>query len=111
MAEAARIALFGVPTHNGTIEGDTLRFGVEINTPDGEPTDPDTLTFKMMEPDGTVTTFVAGTDDELVNDDVGSSHVDRTLDQAGSHFLRWDAEGDLAGAREESFLVRPSEFP
>ena len=71
-------------------------------------TDPTTLTFKMKEPDGTVTTYVFGTDAELVKDDTGDYHADWTIAKAGRHRWRFIATGGAHGEEPGDFDVRPT---
>ena len=89
--------------------GDKRTLSANFQT--GDPladTDPTALTFKMKEPDGPVTTYLSGTDAELVNDDVGDYHVDWTITQAGRHQWRFIATGPAHGEEPGSFDVRPT---
>ena len=89
--------------------GDTRRlsavFTVAANSPPA--TDPTTLTFKMREPDGTVTSYVEGTDAELVKDSTGNFHVDWLTAKAGRHVYRWIGTGAAAEADTGEFEVLP----
>ena len=89
--------------------GDTRRLSAAFTIAGNSPaaTDPTTLTFKMREPDGTVTTYVEGTDVELVKDSTGNFHVDWLLAQAGKHYYRWIGTGAAAEADTGEFEALP----
>lgn len=73
--------------------------------------DPTDLTFKILEPDGTVTTYIYGTDEQLAKDSTGHYHVYWDCTQAGRHWWRFEATGPLMVADEAAFRVRPSNIP
>lgn len=75
--------------------GDLRRLSVAFKDINGAAADPTTVTFRMRKPDGTVTTYVFGTDSELVKDSVGNYHVDWTFALAGRHV--WRFEGSAGG--------------
>jgi len=89
--------------------GDTRRlsaaFTVAANSPTA--TDPTTLTFKMREPDGTITSYVKDTDSELVADSTGNFHVDWPIAQVGKHYYRWVGTGAAAEADTGEFEALP----
>lgn len=69
--------------------------------------DPTVLTFTMLEPDSTSTTYVSG-DAEVIRDSLGLFHVYWDCTQAGVHRWRFAATGTIAAAEEASFTVRES---
>ena len=71
----------------------------------GTVTDPTTVTFKMTEPDGTVTTYINGTHAQNVKDSIGVYHVDFTITQAGRHFWEFAGTGALVQLEESSFVA------
>ena len=71
----------------------------------GTPTDPTALSFVMRAPDGAETTYLWGTDDELVNDSTGNFHVDWPVAQAGRHHYRWIGTGAAAEADSGEFYA------
>lgn len=83
-------------------DGVTLKVN-DIKNRDGAISDPTTLTFTMTEPDGTVTTYVYGTDTQLVRDSVGNYHVDWVITKVGAHVWKFDGTGTAT-------LDEPSEF-
>ncbi len=89
--------------------GDTRRLSAAFNIAANSPTatDPTTLNFKMREPDGTVTTYLEGTDAELVKDSTGNFHVDWLLAQVGRHRYRWVGTGAAAEADTGAFESLP----
>ena len=86
--------------------GDTRRLSAAF-TVSSAATDPTTLTFKMREPDGTVTTYVWETDAELVKDSTGNFHVDWLLAKVGKHYYRWIGTGAAAEADTGEFEALP----
>ena len=89
--------------------GDTRRLSAAFNISANSPTatDPTTLTFSMREADGTVTSYVEGTDAELVRDSLGNFHVDWLLAQVGRHRYRWIGTGTAAEADTGEFESLP----
>jgi hypothetical protein len=88
--------------------GSVLRLRIRIKSITFVAADPTTLTFKMREPDGTLTTYVYGTHAELVKAGVGDYYVDWTVDQSGQHYWRAEATGTNPGAQESFFDVLES---
>ena len=75
--------------------GDKCRVTCTFKNLAGADTDPTAITFKMLEPDGTVTTYVYGVDAELVKSATGIYYVDWTSDQAGRHLYRFIGTGTV----------------
>ena len=92
--------------------GDTRRLSAAFTVAGNSPpaTDPTTLTFKMREPDGTVTTYVYVTDAEVVRDSLGNFHVDWLLAQVGRHTYRWVDTGTAAEADTGEFECLPGDI-
>lgn len=65
--------------------------------------DPTTVSFSIKEPDGTTTTYVYGTDSEVLKSAVGVYVVDWPATQEGLHRYRWFSTG-TGQAAEESFF-------
>lgn len=79
-------------------------------TVSGTATDPTAVTFKIREPDATVTTYVYGTDAELVKSSTGVYYVDYTTAAEGIHAWRMVGTGTVIAAEEQQFTVRDSRF-
>ncbi len=73
-------------------------------------TDPGTVTFKMREPDGVVTTYEYGTDAGLIQDATGVYHVDWVTAKSGLHAYRFEGTDPCQTAEEEHFYVNQSVF-
>ena len=73
-------------------------------------TDPTTLTFKLKDTSGSTTTYVYGTDAELVRDSAGNFHVNYTPELPGNYYYRFAGTGACQAASEGLFSVRESEF-
>lgn len=95
---------------NRYVVGKVVRMSVAITRTDtGAAADPTTPTFKIKEPDGTVTTYEYPTNAQLVKDSTGNYHVDWTTDQIGKHYYRFSGSGTTApGAEESVFEVTAS---
>lgn len=88
--------------------GDKIRLSCTF-TSGITPTDPTTVTCKVKEPDGTITsgTLAGG---QVIKDDTGDYHYDHTIDQGGRHWYRWEGTGTVVAAAEADFYARESEF-
>jgi hypothetical protein len=75
----------------------------------GALTDPTTVRLKWRRFDA-VTTWIFGTDAEVVKDSVGLYHANIAVTEVGMHYFRWEGEGAIAAAEEGSFYVS-SDFP
>ncbi len=91
-------------------KGDKIRISATFQDANGTDMDPTTITVKHKKPDGTVITWVYGTDTEVVKDAVGKYHADITLDQSGTWLYRFEGTGSVVAAGEEVFHVRKSLF-
>lgn len=87
-----------------------IRIRADIRDFDGDLSDPTTLECTVHEPDGTETTYVLGTDIELVAEDTGKFYVDWDANQAGQHKYRWQALGVIAASFGGSFNIRQPRF-
>jgi len=68
--------------------------------------DPTTVTAKIKDPSGNVSTYVYGTDEELVKDSTGNYHVDVSTDEKGLWYFRFEGTGTCEAVEESSFRVR-----
>lgn len=91
--------------------GDVYRASVSFVDEDGVAADPSAITFRWRKPDGTRSSYVYGTDAELVKSSTGSYYVDLDLDQAGVWTYRFEGTGgDAKAAEEDKFTVLESDF-
>jgi hypothetical protein len=92
--------------------GDCVRLSASFRAlATGALTDPTTVTFKTkVGESGAVTTYVYGTDAELVKDSTGVFHVDLPFTQAGTHYYRFVGTGAVKAAVEDELEVEPSQF-
>lgn len=94
-----------------TYVNDTKRIAINYQDDDGVDVDPDGVTFKLMSPRGTITTYVYGTDAELVRLNTGDYHVDVTPTESGRWHWRWISTGTgKATATEGTLVVQWSEI-
>lgn len=72
----------------------------------GVPTDPTTLTLKVLAPgDLTVTTYTYPTDPIIVKDSTGNYHADLPLDASGTWRYDWQGTGAAAFSEGGKFYV------
>lgn len=91
--------------------GSPVRVGAHFEEDDGDDVDPTTVTFKLRSPLGVETTYVWGTDDEVVKEDTGDYYAVVTPDQGGRWLWRWQTTGtDKTIAFEGDFVVQDSQF-
>ena len=88
--------------------GDRVRISTTVLNSAGTATDPTTLTFKIVTPAGVTTTYVYGTDAELVKASTGNYYVDYTTPTYGRFPYRWVATGNVTQATEGTLVVRKS---
>jgi len=69
-------------------------------------TDPTTVKCKIMDPSRNVTTYVYGTDAELVKDSTGLYHVDIVTDEVQEWNFRFEGTGSCVAVEESTFGVR-----
>ena len=73
-------------------------------------TDPAAITFKVKNPSGTTTTYVYGTDAQLVKDSTGTYYVDVSINSAGVWYYRFASTGSGQAAGENYFRARSTYF-
>lgn len=73
-------------------------------------TDPTAVTFKVRAPSGTVTTYIYGTDAQLVKSATGVYYVDYTPAAEGIYAWRMAGTGTCVAAEEQQFTVKDSRF-
>jgi uncharacterized protein YfaS (alpha-2-macroglobulin family) len=83
--------------------GSTVRLGATFRT-QGAFADPTTVTLKVKDPTGTVTTFTHPA--SLTKDATGRYHRDITPNVPGQWYYRYFATGAVEATIEETFRVR-----
>lgn len=73
-------------------------------------TDPTTVTCKVMDPSKNVSTYVYGTNNELVKDSTGVYHVDVVTDEKKQWSFRFEGTGACVAVDEDDFGVT-TKFP
>ena len=89
--------------------GDTRRLTVTFTNLAGANTDPTGVTFTIKKPDGTITTYVYGTDSQLVKSAVGIYYVDYSIALAGRHVYRFAGTGAIVAAENGEIYARRNE--
>lgn len=96
-------------TQNHYSVGNLVRVSAVFKDAAGTAIDPTTVGFKVRRPDtGAVTTYVYGTDAQLVKDSVGNYHVDVSADATGEWPYRFYSTGTGQAAQESSFFADAS---
>jgi hypothetical protein len=93
-------------------QGTTIRIPVNFQNDEDEDIDPGTVTFKLISHEsGAITTYVYGTDEELIKTGTGDYYVDVTPTEAGHYTYRWETTGtNQLLATEGVFVVQASPF-
>lgn len=88
--------------------GDKVRLSAAFTDIDELPSDPGGVRFTVREPGGVRTSYVYGSEAELVKDSTGNYHVDWLTTKPGRH--RYGFYGITSGQAvdEGEFLVQPS---
>lgn len=90
--------------------GDMVRLTVGFTSAGGGLADPGTITCKIKQPNGAVTTYVYEEEAELVKESVGSYYLDIQVDAPGTWHYRWAGNGTVTAAAESAFRVLESEI-
>lgn len=90
--------------------GDVVRLDVAFTTQADVAVDPGTITVKIKNPIGTVTTYVYGVDAEVIRDSTGNYYVLIDADKEGVWYYRWEGTGANQSADEDTFTVADSQF-
>lgn len=73
--------------------------------------DPDTITVKIMSPQGTISSYVYATDAEVIKASTGDYYIDYTPNASGLWHYRWETTGENESiAVEGQFRVMSSPF-
>lgn len=90
--------------------GDLVRVTATFTNLEGTASDPEGVSVRVRQPDGTVTTLVYGTDNAVVRDNTGVYHVDIDATTAGTWSYRFAGTGTGRGAAESTFFVQRTRF-
>jgi hypothetical protein len=89
----------------------TVRIAVNFQDDDGTDVDPSTVSFKSYSPNGAISSYVYGTDSEVIRANTGDYYVDFVPAQSGRWFYRWASTGSgTAIALEGEVVVQASVF-
>ena len=86
--------------------GDQRRLTVTFTDINDTAADPTGVTFVMVAPDGTQTSYIYLTDSELVKEGVGVYYVDFAITQRGRHAYRFAGTGAVVAAEAGEFYAR-----
>lgn len=88
--------------------GDSVRLSVTF-TVGTTPTDPTTITAKVRNAAGTVTTYTYAAA-QITKDSTGVYHLDITVNLSGTWVYRFEGTGTCIAAIEQILYVEPSAF-
>lgn len=88
--------------------GDKARLSAAFTDAAGTAADPGGVQFKLKSPSGAVTTYVYGTDAEVVKDSTGNYHVDWLIAAAGRHYYGFYGITSGQAVAEGEFRAQPS---
>lgn len=91
-------------------KGDLVRSSVAFLNASSVATDPTTITVKVEDPSQNESTYVYGTDADVVKDSTGNYHLDVTPDETGTWVVRWIGTGTVAQVDEDPFYCKRSDF-
>jgi hypothetical protein len=86
--------------------GDRIVCSATFVDADGEPVDPDTVSFEMRLPNRSKVTKVYGTDPEVQKTGVGVYEISRDVELSGDYYYRFWSTGNGKAAGEMHFKVR-----
>lgn len=75
------------------VVGSPVRLAANFQDEDRTDIDPATVTVKLLSPGGTQSSWVYGTDAELVKVNTGDYYIDVTPDASGRWAFRWESTG------------------
>ena len=90
--------------------GDSVTCAAVFKTPAGVLQDPANVSFSYKTPLGVETTYVYGTDSELVKDSTGNYHANVNANAVGQWYYRFFSTGTGQAAAEGGFAVKRSQF-
>lgn len=91
--------------------GTTVRVAANFQDDDRNDVDPSTITFKLMSPYGTTTSYVYGTDAALVKLSTGDYMIDVVPDASGRWHYRWESTGNNTAIKfNGNFVVEYDPF-
>lgn len=95
---------------NEYYRGTTVRCSVTFKDAADVKANPGTVIFKFLDPSGNATSYLYGTDSEVVNPAVGEFHCDVYVDESGVWTQGWWGTDPVPAAAEAQFSVLESEF-
>lgn len=91
-------------------KGDLVRVSAAFTDSAGAAADPTGVTLKVIEPDGTQTSYVYGTDAEVIKASTGNYYADIAADAAGGWHYQWAGSGAVVAVQPGQFAVQPTAF-
>lgn len=92
---------------NTYYKGSVPRLTATFKNISGVKTDPTTITFHCVQPDGTVyTRTYGGVDAQVKRSEAGVYYIDFLCAQGGRHGYQWTGAGAVVAVAEGGFYVR-----
>jgi hypothetical protein len=73
--------------------GQAVRIPINFEDSSDADIDPATVQFQFKDPRGVITTYVYGTDAQLIRSDAGDYYVDVVPDRSGRWYYKWLTSG------------------
>lgn len=90
--------------------GQVVRLRAAFTNQDGAAVDPGALSLKIKSPLGVETTYVYGTDVEVVKESDGNYYADVEPDHQGVYDAKWIGTGSNKGSKKHRFQVAEDHF-
>jgi hypothetical protein len=85
--------------------GETVKFTAQITNLKNQLTDPVGIMFKIKNPIGVSTTYLYGTDAQILKDSVGKYSIDLILDVVGTYKIRWETVSPNVSIEENTIIA------
>ena len=89
--------------------GTTVTLTAQFTDSAGVLSNPATVLFKTLDPDGTILTYTYGTDANVTRPSTGNYQATMVPDQGGRWRIRWETTGGVL-VTEDDFIVKDSQF-
>ena len=90
--------------------GETVKFTANISNLKNKLEDPVGIMFKIKDPLGVLTTYLYGTDAQLLKDSLGKYTIDLILPIAGKYKIRWETTAPNISIEENTIIAEASIF-
>lgn len=91
--------------------GNLIKIQATFKDEDGEQQDPQVVQVRIKDPNGNASTYIYGTDPEVVHAGIGVYYVEiDTTSNPGTYQLVWNSSGTYQAAGQTEFTVEETLF-